>query len=216
MPKRGSALGLIAAGTGGAVIAGFGMAAGRDIWKSAKKGWGLAIFLAILMGAAALPVIAGRNFTRGYDRGFFGTLFITVISSLLMLFSGFGLMVLLVEFFAGNYLATSPDLNPVQLSAGLAGGFALIGLVWGIVQRPARMRTFAIARSNDDFLLEQGIRETGGEDITHYDGSDRPLRLIEAHSGRLVFMAVGRRGKRAFIDLDDEGRMIAYSGVVRI
>lgn len=43
--------------------------------------------------------------------------------------------------------------------------------------------------------------------------------IIELHRhgpDRLIFMAVGRRGRRAYIDLDGSGRMLCYSGIVRL
>src|SRR5690606_6569336 len=99
------------------------------------------------------------------------------------------------------------------MSAILTAFVATIGLLVGLLQRPRRLKAIATARFNEQFLKENGFRETDGSDITHYDGAGQPLRLLEAHPERLVFMAVGRRGKRAFIDLDANGRMLQYSGI---
>ncbi|ESX14459.1 hypothetical protein X768_01675 [Mesorhizobium sp. LSJC265A00] len=208
-----SRLALVAAGIGGTAVAGFGFAFGRDIYKKTKKNVEL---IALLLAAVFCPFIGGRGLVRGHDRGIFGTIFLTVLGSVLLIVAGFCAATLLlfgvlVMFNDGN--AHSP------LRFALVGGFvvtaiiAMIGLVAGVVQRPKRLKVIAVAKFNDRFLKENGFQETDGDDITHHDANGQMLRFLEGHPDRLVFLAVGRRGKRAFIDLDQDGRMVSYSGI---
>lgn len=210
-----STLALIAAGAGGAAVAGFGLSMGRDIYKGTKKN---GVNLILLLTVIVLPFIGGRGLVRGHDRGFFGTIFLTYIASILLIAIGFVAAMLLVILFLA-IASTGQDDNSVILIVATYSGvvtafLAGIGLLVGLFQRPKRLQTIKIKRYNEQFLNENGFTETGGKDITHYAPDGQALRFIEAHPGKIVFMPVGRRGKRAFIDLDESGRMIAYTGVV--
>lgn len=207
-----SKLALIAAGVSGAAVAGFGFAFGRDIYKKSKKN--VEIIL-LLLAIIFCPFIGGRGLVRGHDRGVFGTLFLTVLGSILLITIGFcGATFLTFEVVVMGKI--DPN-NPMPFA--LLAGFLItavitgVGVVVGLAQRPKRLKAIAASRANEKFLTDNGFRETYGTDITHYDPTGQPLRFLEAHPDRLVFMAVGRRGKRAYIDLDPDGRMVGYSGV---
>lgn len=215
MAKTKSSFALVAAGVGGAAVAGYGLSMGRDLWKSTKNNQATIIAVLALLGAIALPTIGARNLVRGYDRGVVGTLFVTIVGNLLLVVVGMALAVLLFGFVTHDETRPSEGLAAAIFLGGCStAAFSLIGLIWGAIQRPSRLRTFAIAKANERFLSENGFKETGGEDITHYDPSGQALRFLEAHADRLVFMVVGRRGKRAYIDLDQDGRMVSYNGVI--
>ncbi|MHA6643673.1 hypothetical protein [Mesorhizobium sp. A623] len=209
---RRSKLALVAAGVGGAAVAGFGLSFGRDIYKKSKKN--LEIIL-LLLAVIFCPFIGGRGLVRGHDRGVLGTIFLTIIGSISLIAVGF-----CTATFLAFEIVVMGKINPENpLPLALLGGFAAtavmagIGLVVGFIQRPKRLKAIAVGKANEKFLTDQGFRETEGKDITHYDPDGLALRFLEAHAGRLVFMVVGRRGKRAFINLDPDGRMIGYSGV---
>ena len=85
-------------------------------------------------------------------------------------------------------------------------------LIWGIGAFVLALAVSILA----DFLLQNRIQETGDEDVTHIDSSNNKLRLLEENTDMLVFMAVGRRNRRAYINLDRDGRMIEYTGVVKL
>ena len=91
-----------------------------------------------------------------------------------------------------------------------------LGLIVGLFQRPGRLRRFTIAEANEEFLDELGFRETGEQEITHYDAEGNALRLLERAKDAMVFLAVGRRSKRAYIELDKNGLMTGYTGVIGI
>lgn len=207
---------LIAAGAGGAAIAGFGLSMGRDIYKGTKKNGG---FIVLLLTVIVFPFIGGRGLVRGHDRGFFGTLFLTYIGSILLIAIGFAAATLLVILFLATSGASGSDDNKLIMMiasfCGVVTAFlAGIGILVGLFQRPKRLRTIRIKRHNEQFLNKNGFIETGGQDITHYAPDGQALRFMEAHPGKIVFMPVGRRGKRAFIELDEDGRMTSYTGVV--
>lgn len=207
-----SKLALVAAGVGGAAVAGFGLSFGRDIYKKTKKDIGIIV---LVLAVIFCPFIGGRGLVRGHDRGVLGTLFLTVIGSMLLIAAGF-CAATVVSFMVVSMGKVDPDKAPamaVLLGLVLTAVIAGIGCVVGLFQRPKRLKAFAASRANEKFLADNGFRETDGTDITHYDPSGQPLRFLEAHPDRLVFMAVGRRGKRAYIDLDQDGRMLSYSGV---
>lgn len=208
-----SKLALVGAGVGGAAVAGFGLASGRDIYRKTKKN---AQLIALLLAVIFCPFIGGRSLVRGHDRGLFGTIVLTVIGSILLITVGF----CAATFLAFEIIVLGgiePD-NPFPLA--LFVGFLAtaivtgVGLLVGLIQRPKRLKAIAVSRANDRFLADNGFRETDGADITHYDPGGQALRFLEVHPDRLVFMAVGRRGKRAYISLDPDGRMVDYSGVV--
>ena len=211
-PGKRSKLALVAAGASGAAVAGFGLAFGRDVYNKTKKNIGL---IALMFAAIFCPFIGGRGLVRGHDRGVIGTLFLTFIGSVLLIVVGFGVVaiavfgVLTVVNFDPHKVPSMAAVASFVLTATAAG----TGFLVGLFQRPKRLKAFAVRRSNEKFLEDNGFRETDGTDITHYDPNGQPLRFLETHPDRLVFMVVGRRGKRAYINLDREGRMLDYSGV---
>lgn len=100
-----------------------------------------------------------------------------------------------------------------QVTAATAG-LTLFGMMIGLFRRRRRLKRFAAIEHNEAFLAENGFKETLGRDVTHYDADGNALRFLEASPDRLSFMVVGRRGRRAYIDLDESGRMLSYSGIV--
>lgn len=197
-----------------AAVGGFGSSFGRDAYRTMKKQGLLLAAIAIAAAAVALPFLGGRHMIRGHDRGWFLTLALTVIGSLLLITLGaiaavFVDIVLLSFIVSEDSPAVPPRYGLIAAAVAMSTG---IGLLIGLAERKSRLRGFHIARENERFLLDQGFIETGGNDVTHRDGDGTPLRLLEATRDSVVFMVVGRRGKRAFITLDSEGRMLSYSG----
>lgn len=216
--KNKKILAYIAAGIGASSIAGYGLGIGRDSWRFTKKNVPLIIALLILSGVLALPFLGGRNLLRGYpERSFFAG-FIGTLWALLMICFGV-IIAAAIVFVLGIILEQQPqDAIGFALSVAFIVGSAslVLGLVVGLLQRPSRRRKFAIAASNEAFLEKMGFIETGEEEITHYDGSGNPLRLLERTKDTMVFIAVGRRNRRAYIKLEGGGLMTGYSGVIGI
>ena len=199
----------------------------------AKKNSGRGtLFLVVLIVGLILiaivgPVMGAMRMVRGYRRGIFGTIFSTVILNLLIW--GVGAFMLTVAV----------SVLEEEIESSISVGMPLVGLTGfgfliGVLQRPGRKRQFAIdeenaillaqrkeeeraiAQENETFLLQNGIQETGGEDVTHIDSNNNKLRLLEENNDMLVFMAVVRRNQRAYINFDQDGRMIEYTGVVKL
>lgn len=206
-------LSMLAAGVGGAAIAGFGFAAGRALYKGTKNSAGLLLLLA---AAFICPFIGGRGLVRGHNRGFFGTLFLTLIGNLLLIAISIAAWSVII-FYLISVISTEANthsfIGAIFLGASVTLLMTATGILVGLFQRPKRLKIFAVVCANEDFMQKQGFKETGGSDITHYDQNGNALRFLEVHPAKIVFMAVGRRGKRAFIDLDSDGLMVAYSGI---
>lgn len=67
--RRRTMLAGLALGIGGAAVAGYGAAMGRDAWRATKMRGGFLLFLALIACAIVLPFLGGRNLTRGYPEG---------------------------------------------------------------------------------------------------------------------------------------------------
>ena len=208
--------------------------------KNSERG---ALFLVVLIVGLILiaivgPVMGTMRMVRGYRRGIFATIFSTVILNLLIWGIGAFMLAIAVSVLDEEIESSISVGMPL---VGLTG----FGFLIGVLQRPGRKRQFAIdeenaillaqrmeeeraiaaqrmeeehaiAQENETFLLQNGIQETGGEDVTHIDSNNNKLRLLEENNDMLVFMAVGRRNRRAYINFDQDGRMIEYTGVVKL
>ena len=180
--------------------------------KNSERG---TLFLVVLIVGLILiaivgPVMGAMRMVRGYRRGIFATIFSTVILNLLI----WGVGALVLSFVASILEEESESSITALLGTPLASLTGL-GFLIGILQRPSRKRQFAIEEENETFLLQNGIQETGGEDVTHIDSNNK-LCLLEEDNNMLVFMAVGRRNRRAYINFDQDGRMIEYTGATKL
>jgi hypothetical protein len=203
-----STLGAVALGLGASAVAGYGAAMGRDAWRATKKGSGPLILLAIFAAAIALPLIGGRNITRGYAGNSVGS----IVGGVFLIIGGGGLGVLGAIILSAYGFVARPDI----FGGTIAAASTVVGLLFGIAQRPARKRVFAIAEANERFLEEFGFEEVAESEVTYFDGEGNPLRLMERTDDNIVFMAVGRRNRRAFIRLSPQGEMLGYTGVIGV
>ena len=212
----------------GSAVAGYGFAIGRDAWRHTKKNGVILLILAVLLFGLCAPFFAARGVVRHHQRGFLRTLLATILGNGLLWCVGVSVLFVTFVFIEallssqpssgtamqGGYASVSPGLFPLFVLVVV--GITLAGFLVGLWQRPKRKRAFTIALDNDRFLASNGIHETGGHDITHVDDEGNHLRLMEINRMYIVFMAVGRRNRRAYIHLDTEGRMVEYTGVVAI
>lgn len=206
--RRRTMLGAVALGVAGAAVAGYGAAMGRDAWKATRRNAGLLLFLALIACAIVMPFLGGRNLTRGYPEGQRPPVF----TSMLLILGGaaMGLAATGIMSLYGVLL------NHVLVVGGVAALSMSFGLVWGSVQKPRRLHTFAIAEHNEEFLDSFGFEEVNEKEVSHIDGEGNPLRLTERNADSIVFLAVGRRNRRAYIGLSPEGRMLGYTGVIAV
>lgn len=208
----------MAAQIGNAAKAGFGLSLGRDIHRGVRpKNASPVVVILVAICGAIPPALGGVILTQGYRRGWIGTIFLTIGLSILAVIVGFFLIFFLAMLFADILFRIRTD-DFIETYGGwvvaATAGLALFGMMVGLFRRPRRLKRFAAIEHNEAFLAENGFKETPGKDVTHYDPEGNPLRFLEGDPERLIFMAVGRRGRRAYIDLDNSGRMVSYSGIV--
>lgn len=147
-------LSMIGAGLGASAVAGFGLSAGRDIYKSTKKSGTLIVLLVVL---AFCPFFGARGLVRGHDRGFLGTLLLTYIGSFILIALGFIASLLVVFYFMVSSTGSGEERDAeliiliVIYAAILSAIPTVIGLLVGLIQRPKRLRQFAVQKYNQQF-----------------------------------------------------------------
>lgn len=206
-----SLLGAVALGVGGSAVAGFGASAGRDLYKSVKKSTGFIVLLVAVAAAVSLPFIGMRNLLRGRAPGEGWKALGDILLVPAGIVIGIG-----VALFAGLIMGEEPMAVTLMSIIGAALVAGALGLLFGLISRPGAQRRYAIAVRNEEFLVSHGIRETGETEITHFDADGNTLRLMERTQNSIVFMVVGKRNKRAYITLANDGEMTDYTGVVAL
>jgi hypothetical protein len=203
--NNGALRGLAAIAVGSAA-AGFGWSAGRDLYR---KGKDFAPYLVLLAAVAGGSGYAAWNLTRGHR----APSVLRVAGAVLAAVGSLALCVFLAAAAGGP----SQPGRPAPDAAGLVGlalmvhtASALLGLAVGFAQRGRRRRAFAIEAHNMEFMAREGIRDVGGREETYLDGQGNELKLDDVRSDAMVFRVPGRRGARAYIDLDGQGRMTGY------
>lgn len=195
----------LAAIAAGSAAAGFGWSAGRDLYRKGKE-WILPViaFVAVAGGSG----YAAWNLSRGHH----SSSILRVVGAILAAAGSLTLCAILVAVMG------QPQTGKPNPSAGGLLGLALmihaasavIGLLVGLAQRGRRVRTFALERDNLAFMNANGIRDVGGREETFVDAAGNELKLDDVRRDAMVFRVQGRRGARAYVDLDASGRMIAY------
>jgi hypothetical protein len=184
--------------------AGFGISLGRGVYKKTSKNALLILAAIVFLGGTAYGV---WNLTRGHrDRSVFrfiwcGALVAVSVAATYALFTSM------------SYDAETgvQNINPLVPTLAVQGAVALVAALVGLVQRGKRMRGYAIQRHNEAFLDANGLRDVGGRDQIMIDAAGNELKLDDnTRSDAITFKIEGRRGVRARIELDGEGRMTRY------
>ncbi|PHZ83478.1 hypothetical protein [Paremcibacter congregatus] len=195
------------------IFAGAGLSAGRSLWYNFKKNWQVYLIIFAIVGSVCFPYLGARNMIKGHKkRGFFKTIFVTIIGNSLLIITGGVFFVIEYAMIIGVLdLKVASDLTTVLTNVAYAVVvLCSIGFLVGFFQRSKRLLAFRIESENEDFMEQHKFKETGTDDITHYDFNDTPLRLLEMQKDRISFMVVGERGKRAFINMDNDGKFLEY------
>jgi len=224
-------LSIIATQTGKSAVFGFGASAGRDMWKSTKKNSDIIFLFVIFLSTMTFPFLGGRNLTRSYPKNSIWALFKGYFSGLFLIMLGIaiatGAVYLLLLFGLGEITTLfsfsglrNPDMGFLPFLLVIALELITIplvlGLIFGLFQRSHRQKLFKIEDKNINFLEKFGLAETGEKEITHVDAQQNPLRVLERTSDAIIFIAVGKRNKRAYIKLAPDGEMIGYTGIVSL
>ncbi len=208
----------------GAAIAGSGFSLGKDNYKTAKEFAPFAIFVMLVamavLGAIYLPFRAGREMVKGHNRSMIGTIIKTYLWNIIIAIIGFCMLYVYSIMFVNGWNAElEAGQEPYAYNHVVIRAFPLLfglGILYGLWLRKKRKTVLEIESENENFLKKHGFRETNSETYPYVDGYNNKLRLLESTKRQLVFMVVGKKGKRAFIDLDNTGRMVKYSGPVKV
>ncbi|MGO8377355.1 hypothetical protein [Rhizobium leguminosarum] len=180
-------------------VAGVGLSFGRDVYRNVTKN----LVAILVLGAALFGTAYGFfSMVRGYDRSPLETFFKTFLLNTVII-----VVSLAVFTLAAGYLSNGkPSIIPVfVLLAQVA-----VGILLGSFQRPKRMKAIAVDRDNQVFLESNGFRDVGGREKTMLDANDNELVLDDFRRDAIVFKVKGRRGVRAKILVDGDGRMTQY------
>ena len=88
-----------------------------------------------------------------------------------------------------------------------------VGLLVGFLQRRKRSRVWRAEKANQLFMQEHSLKEH--EDGTIEDSSQGQNYKVD-HLGkeRITLMPIGKRGKRAYIEIGDDGIYKRFTGLV--
>lgn len=184
---------------------GFGASFGRDLYKAAKKN---PIVWAVI--GIALIAVGWRGFYMGIGRGGAYKFFVTFLGSLIMVIVGTG------AFLALGAAYSTPESNaPMMIALGVIVVSTIGGNLWGRAARRGKKRALELKAHNAAFLEEVGISDSDFDTNLLQDSEGNLLKLTEQTEDKIVFSVSGRRGLRAAIKLD-QGRMVDYTGIVKI
>jgi hypothetical protein len=183
-------------------VYGFGASFGRDAYGSLKRASGAMVVLAVLF----LTVWGYRGLSRNIGNATRSNIILRSIGSVLAIV-------------VGTYITCQVAIVVFKTSAhwlvGLHITSAIVGLWWGGLQKHRDVKLADIELSNVEFLEENGLHDSPFGDDLIEDSDGNRLKIRESRPDAIVFSVVGRRGLRAVIALDD-GRMVKYSGIVRL
>ena len=92
-------------------------------------------------------------------------------------------------------------------------GVLLIGLVAGGFQRSKRTIVWDAEQANEQFMKDKGLIEH--EDGTIEDESTgQHYRVDHVGTGRITLLPIGRRGKRAYINIGSDEKYLDFTGLV--
>ena len=190
----------------GSAVRGFGFAFGRDIYSATKKRSQYIVLTAIAVAALLMNYVSVLWIVRNYQ-----TASQSVLAKLggLIAFAASYALVFVVSTWVGEEV-------PVVATAIVAvqHGLILAGLINGLRHRRKRRLVWEVEDHNEEFFLEHGIEELDEE---HYrDSEGNRYRLEYVRPSEIELFAEGRRGKRAYIGVDEEGRFITWSGLTSI
>ncbi len=210
----------------GSTVGGVGFSFGRDIYKKIKKNLTLLIAVVIFLGCLIAPYLSAKKIFQWYPVKnikwcllvFFPWFLLCVVSLAILLLYGSALFPIPDEAVNTAILGVYPITQKGFLIVLLMWIFLfVVGMLNALYKRPLQKAIFLTEEYNESFLERNGIEEVdGGNSFSHIDEDGNMLRLVSMGADVIVFMAIGKRSKRAFITIGDDGRFKEYSGVVSI
>ncbi|RUO63253.1 hypothetical protein SAMN06297229_2289 [Pseudidiomarina planktonica] len=92
--------------------------------------------------------------------------------------------------------------------------FAVLGIKRGISQRKSRALAWEAEEHNQAFMDEIGLSEISNNQFIDDDGNR--YRLENEFRGMIELFPIGRRNRRAYIEFDENGKFINWSGIIKI
>ena len=194
----------------GSALAGFGLAFGRDAYRKAKRYWLLLAFLLCLAGVFFAALWLFRNY-----RSVTGAIF-KRLGALVVLAA----CTSIIYTVQATLSADVPYLT--EWTVSIYGVLFLAGACMGMQHRRRRWLAWRAEDHNEAFLAGHGLQVVDVDDKGNLrlrdDTDGGAYRLMDdlAVSGELEFMALSRRGKRAYLSYDETGRYTEWSGLVGV
>lgn len=207
----------------GTAVAGFGFSFGRDIYRKSKQGAVYLILLAVLLSTIVLPFMSASQTFRWYPvtfvRWFFSKFILWLLTTAIAVWVIYVVIITLKEFAPPIEALTfyGYAFNEIEFATAYGIFFYFLGSLDGLRRRKKRKRIYSTEITNANFMNDIGIVEVdGSKSFTHMDSDGNKFRLVGIGRDLVEFFVVGRRGKRAFIYLDEHGYFREYSGIVSV
>lgn len=95
----------------------------------------------------------------------------------------------------------------------LPGGIMLIGMIAGSFQRNKRRVVWEAEHANEQFMTVQGLTEHEDGTIEE-ESTGQHYRIDYVGDRRITLFPIGRRGKRAYINIDPDGKYSEFTGLM--
>ena len=107
------------------------------------------------------------------------------------------------------------DLYLLRQAFYLPGGILLIGLIAGSIQRKKRRDVWEAEHANEQFMTAQGLVEHEDGTIEE-ESTGQHYRIDHVGSRRITLFPIGRRGRRAYINIDTDGKYSEFTGLMNL
>ena len=194
---------------------GFGASAGRSSYKKLEKNFLFFLIITIILLIAAAPGWAGYDMYRGNARRSKPPN--RFLLNLIIACAPLATILAAIYYQPEQGTPIITEDQPWFIAGATMYSIVVfyIGRFFGGLSASNSYKKEDVISHNNTFLAEHGFATYEEEELL-LDGDGESLREIESNSERITFMALGRRNKRAYIDLSPDGRFKYYSGVVHI
>ena len=190
----------------GSAVRGFGFAFGRDLYSATKKRSQNILLIGVAVAVLLMNYVSVLWVVRNYQ---------TTQQSVFAKLGGliaFGVSYVLVYIVATWIGEDNAELSIVLLIVQHV--LILAGLVNGLRHRKKRRQVWEVEDHNAEFFEQHGIEELDDEHFRDTEGNR--YRLEDVRPGEIELFAEGRRGRRAYIGIDEDGRFTTWSGLTSI
>jgi hypothetical protein len=103
----------------------------------------------------------------------------------------------------------------IFVGASATALIVLIGFAAGMGQRATRAKIWKIEEENLEFLDRHKLSETKTGKLFN-ESENLTFRIEDMDTNRITLFPEGKRGKRAYIKMDEDGRYVEYTSIVKI